>query len=413
MAEVSSVSPLAPKEFPSLSQIDGVELFSAPIGEGYHGRNNLFFARFIEGTCVAGVLTKSKCPSAPIDWCRENLGYGLARGLVVNAGNANAFVGNVGALTVQHTAVAAAKMLGCSTSEIFISSTGVIGEPLDHEPLVDALKKAPQLPADFEAAANAIRTTDTFAKGAGAQFDLDGVSVSISGIAKGSGMIAPDMATMLSYVFTDVPISVEILRTLLKDANAFSFNAITVDSDTSTSDTCLVFATGAAKARGVEPIVSPEDPRCADFKQALSAVLKDLALQIIRDGEGATKMMVVKVSGAVSDLSADIVARSIANSPLVKTALAGEDANWGRVVAAIGKAGEPAERDKLQIRFGDLLVAKNGFRSAAYTEEDASQYMKSDEIQISVDLGVGDGNATIYGCDLTHGYISINGDYRS
>lgn len=413
MAQVSAVSPLAPDQFPQLEKVDGVELFVAPIGAGYHGRKNLLVARMIEGTSVAGVLTKSKCPSAPIDWCKENLAQGSARGLVVNAGNANAFVGRVGAKTVQQTADAAANLLQCDASQIFVSSTGVIGEPLDAGPLVNAMGAALDAPATYEDAANAIRTTDTFAKGAGASFDLDGVEVVISGIAKGSGMIAPNMATMLSYLFTDVPVSAGVLQAILTAGNAKSFNAITVDSDTSTSDTCLVFATGAAKTRGVEPIASLDDPRCADFAQALHAVLKDLALQIIRDGEGATKLMVVKVEGAASDESADVIARSIANSPLVKTALAGEDANWGRVVMAVGKAGEPADRDKLQIRFGDYVVAKEGYRSPDYSEDDASEYMKNQQIEIGVSLGLGDGEATVYGCDLTHGYVSINGDYRS
>lgn len=413
MAQVTAVSPLAPESFPELGKVDGVELFTAKIGAGRHGRENLFVARMVVGTTVAGVLTKSKCPSAPIDWCKQNLGSGSARGLVVNAGNANAFVGKIGAQTVRQTADAAAKLLHCDVSEIFISSTGVIGEPLDAAPLVEALKQSLNNSADYEAAAKTIGTTDTFAKGAGASFDLDGVDVCISGIAKGSGMIAPNMATMLSYVFTDVPISADVLQSILVEGNAKSFNAITVDSDTSTSDTCLVFATGAAKERGVEPITSLDDPRCADFTQALHAVLKDLALQIIRDGEGATKLMVVQVIGATSDTSADIIARSIANSPLVKTALAGEDANWGRVVAAVGKAGEPADRDKLQIRFGDLVVAREGYRAPDYSEADASQYMKNQRIEIGVDLGLGTGKATIYGCDLTHGYVSINGDYRS
>ncbi|MCZ4273894.1 bifunctional glutamate N-acetyltransferase/amino-acid acetyltransferase ArgJ [Maritalea porphyrae] len=413
MAKVTAVSPLAPESFPGLAKVEGAELFTASIGEGYHGRANLFVARMVPGTTVAGVLTKSKCPSAPIDWCKQNLVAGSARALVVNAGNANAFVGKVGAQTVQKTADAAAELLHCEPGEVFISSTGVIGEPLDAKPLVAALAQSLKQSADYEAAANTIRTTDTFAKGAGASFDLDGVDVCISGIAKGSGMIAPNMATMLSYIFTDVPIAANVLQAILVEGNAKSFNAITVDSDTSTSDTCLVFATGAAKGRGLEPITSLDDPRCTDFSQALHAVLHDLALQIIRDGEGATKLMVVKVVGATSDQSADVIARSIANSPLVKTALAGEDANWGRVVAAVGKAGEPADRDKLQIRFGDLVVAKEGYRSPDYSEAVASQYMKNQEIEIGVDLGLGAGEATIYGCDLTHGYVSINGDYRS
>lgn len=413
MAKVETVSPLAPESFPELKAIEGVELFTAFIGKGYHGRKNLLLGKFIEGTSVAGVVTTSKCPSAPVDWCKEHLPKGKARGLVVNAGNANAFVGKIGAETVSKTATSAAELLGCAPEEIFISSTGVIGEPLDPAPVAAAMQAAINAPIGLEEAANTIRTTDTFAKGAGASFDLDGVEVAIAGIAKGSGMIAPNMATMLSYIFTDVPIAASVLQTLLSRGNSKSFNAITVDSDTSTSDTCLVFATGAAASRGVEPITSLDDPRIDIFAQALDGVLMDLALQIIRDGEGITKLIIVNVSGATSDQSAARIARSIADSPLVKTAVAGADANWGRVVAAVGKAGEPADRDKLEIRFGDLLLATNGYRSPNYSEEAASAYMKGEEIEINVDLGIGDGQATIYGCDLTHGYISINADYRS
>ena len=408
-----AVSPLAPKAFPDIPQIDGVELFTSAIAGGYKNRDNLLFARFAEGTAVAGVLTTSKCPSAPVDWCRAHLPKGAARGLVVNAGNANAFVGKVGAETVEKTAGAAADLLGCSASEIFISSTGVIGEPLPHAPLIDALTCVNGEVATYEAAAGAIRTTDTFAKGASAHLNMDDVDVSIAGIAKGSGMIAPNMATMLAYLFTDVPISADILQALLQSGNEKSFNAITVDSDTSTSDTCLVFATGAAAAKGVAPITSLDDPRCAAFAEALDAVLKDLALQIIKDGEGITKLIISHVTGATSDESAQRIARAIADSPLVKTAVAGADANWGRVVMAVGKAGEPADRDKLKIAFGDLVLAENGHRAPHYSEEAASAYMQGDEIEIRVDLGLGEGEAIIYGADLTHGYVSINGDYRS
>jgi glutamate N-acetyltransferase/amino-acid N-acetyltransferase len=406
-----STSPLAPEQFAELNPVAGVDLFTAPIGNGYKGRNNLLLAKLCEGTQVAGVFTTSKCASAPIDWCKAHIGSGAARGLLVNAGNANAFVGKVGAETVEKTAQAAAAFIGCSPQEIFISSTGVIGEPLDPVPMMDAIGELNEdRLGDYEAAANAIRTTDTYAKGAGAVLDVDGVEINISGIAKGSGMIAPNMATMLAYVFTDAPISAEVLNALLKPANMASFNAITVDSDTSTSDCCLLFATGQAD---IDPINDISDPRCALIGDALNAVLHDLALQIVCDGEGAQKLITVKVEGAVSDASADVIARSIANSPLVKTAVAGEDANWGRVVMAVGKAGEPADRDKLQIRFGDLLLTELGQRSPRYKEEDASAYMQNDQIEIGVDLGLGDGKATIYSCDLTHGYISINGDYRS
>ncbi|MCF4099494.1 bifunctional glutamate N-acetyltransferase/amino-acid acetyltransferase ArgJ [Maritalea mediterranea] len=405
------ISPLAPAQFAELNPVAGVDLFTAPIGNGYKGRNNLLLAKLCEGTKVAGVFTTSKCASAPIDWCKAHIANGTARGLLVNAGNANAFVGQVGAETVEQTAQAAAAFIGCTPQDIFVSSTGVIGEPLDPAPMMDAIGQLTEDHlGDYEAAANAIRTTDTYAKGAGAVLDLDGVEINISGIAKGSGMIAPNMATMLAYVFTDAPVSAEVLDQLLKPANQSSFNAITVDSDTSTSDCCLLFATGQAD---IEPITDINDPRCALLAEALNAVLHDLALQIVCDGEGAQKLITVKVEGAVSDESADVIARSIANSPLVKTAVAGEDANWGRVVMAVGKAGEPADRDKLQIRFGDLLLTEQGRRSPHYKEEEASAYMQNDQIEIGVDLGLGDGTATIYTCDLTHGYISINGDYRS
>lgn len=405
------ISPLAPAQFAELNDIDGVDIFTTSIAGGYKGRDNLLLAKFCEGTSVAGVFTTSKCASAPIDWCKTYIKNGVARGLLVNAGNANAFVGKVGAKTVEDTAQAAAAFIGCTPQEIYLSSTGVIGEPLDPQPMMEAIALLDEAKlGGYEAAANAIRTTDTYAKGAGATLDLDGVEINISGIAKGSGMIAPNMATMLAYVFTDAPIAADVLDALLKPANKASFNAITVDSDTSTSDCCLLFATGKAD---IEPITKLDDPRCALFAEALHAVLHDLALQIVCDGEGAQKLITVKVEGATSDQSADVIARSIANSPLVKTAVAGEDANWGRVVMAVGKAGEPADRDKLQIRFGDLLLTDQGQRSPHYREEDAAAYMKNDQIEIGVDLGLGDGVATIYTCDLTHGYITINGDYRS
>lgn len=405
------ISPLAPAQFAELNVIEGVELFTAPIGAGYKGRNNLLLAKFSEGTKVAGVFTTSKCASAPIDWCKAHIENGVARGLLVNAGNANAFVGKVGAETVEKTAQAAAAFIGCTPQDIFVSSTGVIGEPLDPAPMMETIGKLDESQlGDYQAAANAIRTTDTYAKGAGAVLVMDGVEVNISGIAKGSGMIAPNMATMLAYIFTDAPVAAPVLDALLKKANQKSFNAITVDSDTSTSDCCLVFATGKAN---IDPIEDLDDPRCEGFAEALNAVLHDLALQIVCDGEGAQKLITVKVDGATSDESADIIARSIANSPLVKTAVAGEDANWGRVVMAVGKAGQPADRDKLEIRFGDLLLTEQGRRSPRYREEDAAAYMKNDQIEISVHLALGEGKATIYTCDLTHGYITINGDYRS
>jgi glutamate N-acetyltransferase/amino-acid N-acetyltransferase len=407
------VSPLAPKSFPALPAIPGVRFATAEAGIKYKNRTDVLLAVFDEGTAVAGVFTRSLCPSAPVDFCRANLPGGRARALLVNSGNANAFTGLRGKTAVELSAKIVADAVGCPTETIFLASTGVIGEPLPAEKfagvageMAGRLKDGPWLDA-----AKAIMTTDTFPKVATATVELDGQKVAISGIAKGSGMIAPDMATMLSFVFTDLPIAAPVLQGLLAPLMAASFNAITVDSDTSTSDSCLVFATG--RARGVAPVTTADDPRLPAFAEALGAVLRDLALQVVRDGEGATKFVAVTVEGATSDLSADRIARSIANSPLVKTAIAGEDANWGRVVMAVCKAGEPADRDRLKIAFGPHVVAEAGERAAAYDEAQTSAYMKGQELEIRVDIGLGTGRATIYTCDLTHGYISINGDYRS
>ncbi|MGV8833715.1 MAG: bifunctional glutamate N-acetyltransferase/amino-acid acetyltransferase ArgJ [Devosia sp.] len=406
------VSPLAPKSFPELPAIAGARFATAEAGIKYKNRTDVLLMAFDEGTSVAGVVTKSKCSSAAVDWCKANLAGGRARGLVVNSGNANAFTGAKGQASVQLTADFAAKALGCSTSEIFLASTGVIGEPLDGNKFAGVLDTMATRLSDtpWMDPARAIMTTDTFAKLNGAILEIDGVEVKINGIAKGSGMIAPDMATMLSFVITDMPIAAPVLQALLSRHVATSFNAITVDSDTSTSDTLLAFATGKA---AVEPIESLDDSRAEIFGEALRDVLFDLAIQVVRDGEGATKQVSIHVEGAVSDASAFRIAKSIADSPLVKTAIAGEDANWGRVVMAVGKAGEPADRDRLAIRFGDLLVAKDGERAAVYDEAAASAYMKGEELEITASLGLGDGRATVYTCDLTHGYITINGDYRS
>jgi glutamate N-acetyltransferase/amino-acid N-acetyltransferase len=389
-----------------------VRFATAEAGIKYRNRTDVLLAAFEEGTTVAGVFTSSKCPSAPVDWCRESLKSGVARGLLVNSGNANAFTGMKGTHTVQVAAAHAAAALGVAPAEVFLASTGVIGEPLDPgkfetvtRDMAGRMTSGPWIDA-----ARAIMTTDTYPKLAGATVEFDGVPVSIAGIAKGSGMIAPDMATMLSFVFTDAPISAHVLQGLLQPLIERSFNAITVDSDTSTSDTCLVFATGKA---GVDAINSADDPRAKTFAGALGEVLHALAMQVVRDGEGATKLVTVTVEGAVSDRSAFRIARSIADSPLVKTAIAGEDANWGRVVMAVGKAGEPADRDRLRIAFGDFTVALNGERAPFYDEAAASAYMKNEELQLSVGLGLGSGRATVYTCDLTHGYIDINGSYRS
>ena len=406
------VSPLAPKTYPELPDVAGVRFATAEAGIKYKNRTDVLLVSMDEGTVVAGVLTRSKCPSAAVDWCRQNLGGGKARALLVNSGNANAFTGQKGKASVSLSADIVSKALGVAPDEIFLASTGVIGEPLDAQKFAGVTSEmATRLaPGPWMDAAKAIMTTDTFAKVATATVEFDGVPVVISGIAKGSGMIAPDMATMLSFVFTDAPIAAGVLQGLLQPAIDTSFNAVTVDSDTSTSDTCLVFATGKA---GIAPIGSATDPRAEVFAEALADVLHELAIHVVRDGEGATKMVTVTVEGATSDKSAFRIAQSIANSPLVKTAIAGEDANWGRIVMAVGKAGEPADRDKLEISFGDIRVATQGERDPAYSEAATSAYMKNEEIEVRVGLGLGAGTATVYTCDLTHGYITINGDYRS
>jgi glutamate N-acetyltransferase/amino-acid N-acetyltransferase len=406
------VSPLAPKTYPELPAVAGVRFATAEAGIKYKNRTDVLLVSMDEGTVIAGVLTRSKCPSAAVDWCRQNLGGGKARALLVNSGNANAFTGQKGKASVALSADIVSKALGVSPSEIFLASTGVIGEPLDAQKFAGVTSEmATRLaPGPWMDAAKAIMTTDTFAKVATATVEFDGVPVVISGIAKGSGMIAPDMATMLSFVFTDAPIAAGVLQGLLQPAIDMSFNAVTVDSDTSTSDTCLVFATGKA---GIAPISSASDPRAEVFAEALADVLHELAIHVVRDGEGATKMVSVTVEGAESDKSAFRIAQSIANSPLVKTAIAGEDANWGRIVMAVGKAGEPADRDRLEISFGDIRVATQGERDPAYNEAATSAYMKNEEIEVRVGLGLGAGTATVYTCDLTHGYITINGDYRS
>ena len=406
------VSPLAPKSFPDLPAVAGARFATAEAGIKYKNRTDVLLMAFDEGTVVAGVVTRSKCSSAAVDWCKANLPHGTARGLVVNSGNANAFTGAKGQKSVELTADFAAKALGCAPWEIFLASTGVIGEPLDASKFAGVLDTMATRLVDgpWMDPAKAIMTTDTFPKLSGSILEIDGAEVTINGIAKGSGMIAPDMATMLSFVVTDMPIAANVLKALLTRHNQTSFNSITVDSDTSTSDTLLAFATGKA---AVEPITSLDDPRAEIFGEALRDVLFDLAIQVVRDGEGATKQVSVHVEGAVSDESAFRIAKAIADSPLVKTAIAGEDANWGRVVMAVGKAGEPADRDKLAIRFGDLLVAKDGERAAVYDEAATSAYMKGEDLELTVSLGLGEGRATVYTCDLTHGYITINGDYRS
>ncbi|MDE2363675.1 MAG: bifunctional glutamate N-acetyltransferase/amino-acid acetyltransferase ArgJ [Hyphomicrobiales bacterium] len=415
MAHDAPLSPLAPKGFPDMPAVEGVRFAAGAAGIRYKGRTDVMLALMDKGTTVAGVFTKSKCPSAPVDWCRAKIKSGKARALLVNSGNANAFTGKKGADAVKLAAKLAAAGAGAKESEIFMASTGVIGEPLDASKFDGVIAKlaAAARPDAWLDAARAIMTTDTFPKVATATAEIGGVAVRISGMAKGAGMIAPDMATMLSFVFTDAPIGADALQAMLSKSVQGSFNAITVDSDTSTSDTLLLFATGAAAKRGAPKIEAAGDRRLASFRKALDAVLLDLAHQVVRDGEGARKFVGVEVTGADSAKAAKRIALAIANSPLVKTAVAGEDANWGRVVMAVGKAGEKAERDKLAIWFGDVRVAHKGLRDPAYDEAAASAVMKRQEIDIRVDLGLGAGAAKVWTCDLTKEYVAINGDYRS
>ena len=415
MAKASPISPLAPKTYADCPPIEGVRFATAEAGIRYKGRTDVMLALLDKGTQVAGVFTKSKCPSAPVDWCRSKLKGGKARALVVNSGNANAFTGKNGVASTKLTAQIASKATGATANEIFLASTGVIGEPLDATKFEGVLDKlvSNAMPEGILEAARAIMTTDTFPKVATATCEIGGVSVTINGMAKGAGMIAPDMATMLSFVFTDAPIAASALQTLLSKSVAGSFNSITVDSDTSTSDTLMVFATGAAGKRGCPKIATATDRRLAAFKKALDSILLDLAHQVVRDGEGCRKFVEICVEGAASPAAAKKICLSIANSPLVKTAIAGEDANWGRVVAAVGKAGEKADRDKLAIWFGDFRVANKGLRDLSYDEAKVSAYMKGEKIDMRVNVGVGKSSWTVWTCDLTKEYVAINGDYRS
>ncbi len=411
-----TVSPLAPSSLPDLPSVAGVQLSAVALGLRYQGRPDVLLATFAPGTTVAGAFTTSKCPSAPVDWCKAILGNQEARALVVNAGNANAFTGSHGETSTKATAAATAAALGLHEHQVYLGSTGVIGEPLDVEPIVAAMPDlvATLVPADADnllTAAQAIRTTDTFAKAQGAQATLSsGVVLSVAGIAKGSGMIEPDMATMLSFVFTDAAVSAEALQSMLLPSVTTSYNAITVDSDTSTSDTVLVFATGLASN---DRITGPDSPGYAELSQTLHQVNLGLAHLIVRDGEGASKFVTVNVTGAESDTAAARIARAIANSPLVKTALAASDANWGRLVMAVGKSGEAADRDALAIWIGDEQVAAAGQKLDSYSEERATRHLQGDEVVLTVDVGIGDGRGTIWTCDLTHGYIDINAGYRS
>ncbi|MEZ5871148.1 MAG: bifunctional glutamate N-acetyltransferase/amino-acid acetyltransferase ArgJ [Nitratireductor sp.] len=407
----AKISPLAPSHVPEMPILHGVRLGSVEAGIRYKNRQDLCAIVFDKAAQVAGVFTRSKCPSAPVDWCRKNLVSGKARCVVINSGNANAFTGKLGVASVRESALAASEIFGCRKGEVFLASTGVIGEPLDASRIAAGLPglKAVVSEEKWPDAARAIMTTDTFAKLATRSFSVDGKTWHINGIAKGAGMIAPDMATMLSFLVTDLPVDASILQGLLSKKIDTSFNAITVDSDTSTSDTVLLFSA----CNGEKPIRDTGHRAVRALGKALGEVLHELALMVVCDGEGATKQVEIRVTGAKSAKSAKRIAMSIANSPLVKTAIAGEDANWGRIVMAVGKAGEPADRDRLAIWFGDIRVAHEGQRDGAYDEAAASAVMKRDRIPVRVDIGLGKGEATVWTCDLTKEYVVINGDYRS
>ncbi|WP_293881439.1 bifunctional glutamate N-acetyltransferase/amino-acid acetyltransferase ArgJ [Sphingomonas sp.] len=406
----SPISPLA-RPFPMLFDIAGATPRIARAGYKDWGRCDLTFVELAEGTSVAGVTTLSKCPSPEVEWCRAALTLGHARALVVNAGNANAFTGGRGRAAVEAIAARVAGHLSCLPSDVFVASTGVIGVPLPIDKAESGLTAAfAARPCSWEDATNTIGTTDTFPKGAQTQAVIGDRTVTLVGIIKGSGMIAPDMATMLGFIFTDAAIAPDLLQGMLTAANRATFSCITVDSDTSTSDTVLAFATGAA---GNEPLTTADDAGADAFAAALNDLCRQLAHLVVRDGEGATKFIEIRVEGAKSDASAHRIALSIANSPLVKTAIAGQDANWGRVVMAVGKAGEPADRDTLSIRFGTTQVARNGVAVEGYDETPVAAHLTGSEIEIGVDIGLGEGRATVWTCDLTHGYISINADYRS
>jgi glutamate N-acetyltransferase / amino-acid N-acetyltransferase len=411
----SKVSPLAPAAFPEMPPVAGVRVATAAAGIRYAGRTDVLLALFDAGTAVAGVFTRSKCPSAAVDWCRDRIKSGSAGALVVNSGNANAFTGKSGRAATKLTAEIAAAAAQCDPGRVFLASTGVIGEPLDATKFAGVMDGlvADAASGRWHEAAEAITTTDTFPKGAAALVRFGAKTVTICGIAKGAGMIAPDMATMLSFVFTDAPITPAVLKALLRDGVENTFNAVTIDGDTSTSDTLLAFATGAAAAQGVAKITRLSDPRVAAFRKGFNAVLADLAEQVARDGEGARKLVEIMVEGATSKKSARRIALSIANSPLVKTAIAGEDANWGRVVMAVGKAGEPANRDRLSIWFNGIRVAHKGARDPGYDEAAVSAAMRKPEITLKVALGLGKGRDRVLTCDLTKEYVAINGDYRS
>ena len=408
MGKITKVSPLAPAQFPELPVIDGVTFATASAGVKYQGRTDVMLARLVPGSVIAGVFTRSTTRAAPVLDCQAKIGGASDGGaaILVNSGNANAFTGKGGVASVEAITAAVAQTCGIQQTRVFTSSTGVIGEPLPHDRITDVLSTLANAgdAGGIAAAAKAIMTTDTFPKGASASVNIGGKTVQIAGIAKGSGMIAPDMATMLVYIFTDAVIAQDALQGIVSKHADSTFNCITVDSDTSTSDSLIMAATGAS---GVDATGNDA------FADAVHGLMLNLAHQVVRDGEGATKFVEIAITGAASDADAKVHAMAIANSPLIKTAVAGEDPNWGRVVMAIGKSGAAADRDLLSIRFGDVEVAKDGWRSPSYSEEAAAAHMKGENIAIGVDLGLGNGAATVWTCDLTHGYIEINADYRS
>ena len=409
MAEILHISPLAPEGFPDIGVIDGVRFSSAAAGVKYKGRTDVMLAQLSAGSTIAGVFTSSATRSAPVLDCQEKLGLISDEGaaIIVNSGNSNAFTGKIGTDAMKAVVNGVADKLSLSPERVFSASTGVIGEPLPADRIINKLDDLVRDLSEngIEDAARAIMTTDTYAKGAVAEFQIGAKTVKIAGIAKGSGMIAPDMATMLVYLFTDAQVPQEDLQTLLSEVNKYTFNAITVDSDTSTSDTVLLAATGGSK------VVVTKDT--TEFKAGLHSVMRDLAHQVVRDGEGASKFVEIEVIGAQNERDAKTHAFAIANSPLVKTALAGSDPNWGRIVMAIGKSGALADRDRIKIWFGDILVATDGFVAPSYTENDGATYMQKAELRIRVDIGLGSGCFTAWTCDLTHQYVSINADYRS
>ncbi len=415
MSKPPAQSPFAPKKFPRMPKIDGIRFATTEAGIHYRDRDDLLLALFDPGTTVAGTLTRSKTAAAPVLWCRKKLKSGSARALVVNSGNANAFTGQRGEEAVKITATAAAHAAGCAQREVFVASTGVIGEPLDAHAFAHLLGNMSKTAkgGGFLDAAKAIMTTDTYAKVASIKTEIAGTPVTINAIAKGAGMIAPDMATMLCFIFTDAALSSDVLQAILSEHVQTTFNCMTVDGDTSTSDTCLLFATGKARKRGQKRVASANSKNLNAFSDALRAIMQNLAIQIAKDGEGLSKFVTIDVAGAKTWAAARLIALACANSPILKTAIAGEDPNWGRVVMAVGKAGQAANRDKLAIWFGPHCVALNGERAPNYSEAAAAKYMKNDHINLKIDVGVGEASATVWTCDLTHDYITINADYRT